>query len=348
MKPILYIGLAASLALGACSSTYKTAQTPDDVYYSPRQQQRTYASNNGSNGNSRQDENDANYVQGTQDDGGNYVTYQDEDQGDYQRRLNRFGSNGNSYSGSYWDGYNDASSMYMMNSYGLGYGYGSGFGLGYSPYSAFYGPSLSFGLGWGMGGFYSPWSMGYYGGMGYPYIGSYWPSYYYPYYGGGYYGGGYYGHGGYYGGGYYRRPSNSYGTVNSSGERISRPNYSNNGGNMSGGGGYTRPNRTGTFQPANGGGNGSVNPGGGNGNISRPRRIFQQSSSERPVYQNNGGNSGNNGGGYSRPQRVEYSRPAPSPAPSYTPPSSGGGGRIGGGNSGGGGGGYSRPSRGGR
>ncbi|MBS0031444.1 hypothetical protein ACTJJ0_22985 [Chitinophaga sp. 22321] len=344
MKPILYIGLAASLALGACSSTYKTAQTPDDVYYSPRQQQRTYASSNGSNGNSRQDENDANYVQGNQEDGGNYVTYQDEDQGDYQRRLNRFGSGGSNYSGDYWDGYNAASNMYMMNSYGLGYG---GFGWGYSPYSSFYGPSLSLGLGWGMGGFYSPWNSGFYGGWGYPYVGSYWPSYYYPYYGGGYYGGGYYGHGGFYGGGYYRtRPSNSYGPVRSSNDRVPRANYTNSGG--TGGGGYSRPNRSGVFQPVNGNNGGTVNPGGSG---DRPRRVFQQSNSERPVtrpvYQDNSGNGGNNN--YSRPQRVEYSRPAPSPspAPSYTPSS--GGGRVGGSSGGsGGGGGYSRPSRGGR
>lgn len=338
MKSILYIGLAASLALGACSSTYKTAQTPDDVYYSPRQQQRTYASNNGSNGNSRQDENDANYVEGNQDEGGNYVTYQDDDQGDYQRRLNRFGS-GSNYSGDYWDGYNAASNLYMSSAFGMGYG---GFGMGYSPYSSFYGSSFGIGLGWGMGGFYSPWSSGFYGGFGYPYIGSYWPGYYYPYYGGGFYGhGGYYGGGGYYGhGGYYTtRPSNSYGPVRASNDRVPRNNYTNAGG--TGGGGYTRPSRTGTFQPANGGNGSSGND--------RPRRVFQQSSSERPVtrptYQNNSGNSNNSN--YSRPQRTEYSRPS-TPAPSYTPSNSGGG-RVGGGNSGGGGGGgYSRPSRGGR
>lgn len=339
MKPIIYIGLAASLALGACSSTYKTAQTPDDVYYSPRQQQRTYASSNGSNGNSRQDENDANYVEGTQEDGGTYVTYQDDDQGDYQRRLNRFGS-GSNYSGDYWDGYNAASNLYLSSGFGMGYGSGWGLGLGYGygyPYSGFYGPSFGLGFGWGLGGYYSPWSSGFYGGWGYPYVGSYWPSYYYPYYGGGYWG-----HGGYYGGGYYghyvTRPSNSYGSVRGGNERVRRAEYTNSGG--TGGGGYTRPSRTGTFQPANGGSsNGSE----------RPRRVFQQSSSERPVtrpvYQNSGSNN-NNGGGYSRPQRTEYSRPAPSPAPSYTPSS--GGGRVGGGNSGGGGGGYSRPSRGGR
>lgn len=337
MKPILYIGLAASLALGACSSTYKTAQTPDDVYYSPRQQQQTYATSNGSNGNSVQDE-DANYVQGVDEEEGNYVTYQDEDQGDYQRRLNRFGSNGSSYSGDYWDGYNAASSLYMSSGYGYGMGYG-GFGLGYSPFSSFYGSSMGIGLGWGIGGYYSPWSPGFYGGWGYPYIGSYWPSYYYPYYGGGYYGGGYYGHGSY---GYHSRPSNSYGPVRASGERVARPAYTRGG---SSGSGYTRPSRSGTVQPANGRNGSYVRPG---STSERPRRIFQQSNSERPVVRPSTTRPSSttrpaNNNTYSRPQRVEYSRPAPTPAPSYTPSS---GGRSGGGSSGGGG--YSRPTRGGR
>ena len=327
MKPILYIGLAASLALGACSSTYKTAQTPDDVYYSPRQQPQTYAASNGSNGNSVQDE-DASYVQGADEEEGNYVTYQDDDQGDYERRINRFGSNGSNYSGDYWDGYNAASNLYLSSGFGYGLGYG-GFGLGYSPFSSFYGPS--FGLGFGIGGYYSPWSP-YYGGWGYPYIGSYWPSYYYLYYGGGYYGGGYYGHGYY---GYHSRPANAYGPVRASGERVARPAYSRGG---TTGSGYTRPTRSGTIQPANGRNGGFVRP---SSTSERPRRIFQQSSSERPVVRPSSSRPANNNNTYTRPQRVEYSRPTPAPAPSYTPSRSSGG-------SSGGGGGYSRPTRGGR
>ncbi|MBC9929993.1 hypothetical protein [Chitinophaga qingshengii] len=346
MKPILYIALAGSLALGACSSTYKTAQTPDDVYYSPRQQQRAYASNNGSNGNSAQDEN-ARYTDSPDEDGGTYVTY-DDDQGDYQRRINRFGSNANTYNGGYWDGYNAASNMYM-----------GGFGYGYGPYSSFgysslWGPSFS--MGFGYGGFYRPWSYGLgmgWGWGGYPYVGSYWPYYgggyyghYYPYYAGGYYGGGHYG------GGYYTRPSNSYGPVRGVNERLVRSANSyngNSGGGNAGGNNYYRPAR-GASAPVNGGGNGNYVP----GNTDRPRRVFQQSSSERPVISrpsapsyNNGGYNNSNNGGYSRPNRTEYSRPS-SPAPSYSPPS-GGGSRVGGGGGGStGGGGYSRPSRGGR
>ncbi|HVI48570.1 MAG TPA: hypothetical protein VM802_27120 [Chitinophaga sp.] len=338
MKPILYIALAGTLALGACSSTYKATHTPDDVYYSPRQEANTYASN-GSNGNSRQDEN-TRYVQGT-DDEGDYVTYQDDDQGDYQRRLNRFGRNSD-YSGGYWDGYNAASNMYFNNYYGWGNPYSTlsmGWGGWGSPYyGSLWGPSLSIGFGWGMGGYYNPWfSSGYYGWAGYPYYGHYYS--YYPYYGG-------YGH--YYGGGYYTRPSNSYGPVRAGNERVIRNNNFSSGGNViNGGGGYARPSRSGV-QPVNGGNTGGfVNP----SSNDRPRRVFQQSGNERvitnPSYNNGGSwNSGNNGGGnYSRPQRVEYSRPAPSP--SYSPAPSSGGGRVIN-SGGGGGGGYARPSRGGR
>ncbi|GEP88383.1 hypothetical protein SAMN05660909_00840 [Chitinophaga terrae (ex Kim and Jung 2007)] len=335
MKPILYVGLAASLALGACASTYKTAQTPDDVYYSPRQQQRTYASSDGSNGNSRQDEN-ASYVQAA-DEEGSYVTYQDEDQGDYQRRLNRFGDNANSYSGGYWDGYNAASNLYF-NSF-----YGGGLGWAYSPFNSWYGNSFSLGFGWGSG-FYRPWGsfglgLGY--GWGYPYVGSYWPGYYsyYPAYYNPYYGGGWIHGGGYYSS--YRSPS--YGPVRSGNERIitrSPSGYTrgNTGGNV-GGNGYVRPAR-GSFQPS--GSNGGYTPSA----AERPRRIFQQSPSERPVVTrpaNNYNGSNNSNNTYSRPQRVEYSRPvqqsAPVSRPSYSPSPS---------PSGGGGGGYSRPVRGGR
>jgi hypothetical protein len=60
----------------------------------------------------------------------------------------------------------------------------------------------------------------------------------------------------------------------------------------------------------------------------------------RPSSSRPANNYRNNNNTYSRPQRVEYSRPAPTPAPSYTPSRSSGGSS--------GGGGYSRPTRGGR
>ncbi|MBV8253426.1 MAG: hypothetical protein JO154_12535 [Chitinophaga sp.] len=349
MKPISYFFiLAGTLALGACSSAYRTTGTPDDVYYSPRQQQNPAYAGNYSNGNSRQDDNTYSTVPAADDDGGTYVTYSDE-QGDYERRLDRFGSGGSSYRGSYMDGYYDgmyANSFNYGMSYGMGYGYPySSFGYGYSP---FWGSSMGLSLGWGLGGFYSPWSYGYYGGgWGYPYY-AYNP-YYYPYYAGGYYGHGYYGGG--YGGGYYsrstygpvynrvnnnyNRPVRSGGMAGGSTPRPDRGGYQPIGNNT----GYGRPSRV-SYQPTNNNGGGYTAP----ANTERPRRVFQQSSGERPVYQPSNNSS--------RPSRVEYSRPQQSQPsysqPSYSQPSysapSGGGGRVGGG----GGGGGSRPSRGGR
>ena len=298
MKPILYIGLAASLALGACSSTYKTAQTPDDVYYSPRQQPQTYAASNGSNGNSVQDE-DASYVQGADEEEGNYVTYQDDDQGDYERRINRFGSNGSNYSGDYWDGYNAASNLYLSSGFGYGLGYG-GFGLGYSPFSSFYGPS--FGLGFGIGGYYSPWSP-YYGGWGYPYIGSYWPSYYYPYYGGGYYGGG---HGYYY--------SNTVNRIRTNNMPTAGNGYNNNGGFIGG--------RTRTGVVANPGGR-TTNVGVGN-----TRRVFAPSAGETSAGYN-GRTRTFSQPSYQPVQNRTFSAPTrtfSAPSPSFSAPRSGGGG----------------------
>ncbi|NIG53937.1 hypothetical protein [Chitinophaga sp. Cy-1792] len=362
MKPISYsIMLAGILALGACSSAYKTASTPDDVYYSPRQRQQTqgYATNNPSNGNTRQDDNTFSAVPASEDDGGTYVTYSDE-QGDYERRLDRFGGGGSSYSGNYMDGYNagyvagsnmsySMSMGYGYGGYGMGYGYPySSFGYGYSPY---WGSSLSLGFGWGMGGYYNPW---YYGG-GWPYY-SYYPyygyGYGYPYYGHGYYGGGgYYGHGAYYSRSNYvpvnrvnnfNRPDGSGGVP-----RPSRGGYQPVYSNTGNGSGYSRPSRV-NYQPSNTS-NGTSNGSYTAPSTDRPRRVFQQSGSERPVYQNSNSNSGNNSG-YSRPSRTEYSRPQSQPSysqPSYSAPSGGGGGgRVNSG--GGGGGGYSRPSRGGR
>jgi len=337
--------MAGALALGACSSTYKTASTPDDVYYSPRQQQQGYASN-GKNKNARQDDYTATSVAASDDEGGTYVTYSDE-QGDYERRLERFGANGSSYSGSYWDGYTDglnAGNNFAFN-YGWGLGYGGGWGYPYSSfgwgYSPYWGSSLSLGFGWGSG-FYNPWYGSGLWGYGYPYY-AYSP-YYYGYYP--YYGGGYYGHG-WYSGGYKGNYTPTYNRINNytrpvrggvASGNVTRPDrggYQPIGPNTGTNG---RPNRI-NYTPSNNSGGGRFTPSTGTAS-ERPRRVFQQSGNERPVYQN----SNSNNGSYSRPQRVEYSRPSqPSYQPSYQPSSAPS--RV---NSGGGGGGYSRPSRGGR
>ncbi len=43
-SPILLLALIAVLALGSCTTAYKTGQTPDDVYYSPARAEEEYVS----------------------------------------------------------------------------------------------------------------------------------------------------------------------------------------------------------------------------------------------------------------------------------------------------------------
>lgn len=230
---MIYSAVAALLVFGSCSTTYQTAQTPDDVYHSPVRDQRVYASGNQrATQAERYDESEETF----DEEGDNYVTYADEDEEryDYARRIDRF-SRG--YSGSYWDGYyfDDFGSNLYINNY---YGYNSWNRFGWN---SWYGPSLSIGFGYGR-----PWG-GYYGGWGHPWYNNWYGSGWYGggwghgWYGSGYYGGGWgsgyyggypwYGHGGYY---VKPRPSNSYrprGTSNSrvyTGDRTyntSRPNY---------------------------------------------------------------------------------------------------------------------------
>lgn len=195
------------LILSSCSSAYRTAQTPDDVYYSPATP-RVYANN------SNDDRNEEYTEEETYDENGegNYVTYEDEDgeSYDYARRIERFNY---PYSGSYWDGYYDA--LYNRPFGGFGWNtwgpsIGIGLGWGYSPWRM----NSWYGGGWG--GWYDPWytsSWGY-GGWGHPY---------YPYYGGGWYGGGYIKSN--------PRPANSWGPRGAAASRVFSPS--------------TRPNTTG-------------------------------------------------------------------------------------------------------
>ncbi len=331
MKSVPYLAALALFILSSCSSAYKTTQTPDDVYYSPRVKPTYAASNNQNNDN----------VSSTDaaGDGGTYVTYDDEDQGDYSRRIDMF--NNNNYKGSYYDYYSPnvysgayGSPYYGSPYYGSGwgissyYGYGGGYGWGSPYYSSFWGPSISigFGYGWGYNPWYSPWYSSW----------SYNPWYYGGYYGG-YYPGYYGGHGGYYG---YsspgRRTRGSFGT--SYGGRVVGGTTPNPGG---------RTTRT-DYVPARRG-SGTTDPGGrvverpttGSRNnpdgYYTPRRSFTPSSGERPVGSDGGGRTS---GSYNPPTRSFQPAQQPqrsyTPAPSYTPRSSGGGGgSIGGGGGGG-------------
>lgn len=333
MKSILYTAAGALLILSSCSTAYKSARTPDDVYYSP-QTQRTYASNNSNN---NQGQNQRTVAAANEDDG-TYVTYEDEEQGDYAKRIDRFRNNSG---GSYYD--DGSPNVYVNNYYG---GYGGGFG--YSPYSywgggwggyPYYGSglSISLGLGWGWGGgFYSPWYSPYsfyspwYSPWGYPH-----------YYGGGWAYGGGYGH--YYPGGgyYYSAPSRGYRSrsgFGASGYTNGNPRTVPSG--TTGNTGDYRPRRI--FRDNSSGG--GFNNSGSNGRSYTPRRVFRSSPSETPTVRPSNGNN-SNGGSYA-PRRVFQSQPremrsSPAPqrtfsAPSYSPPSNSGGSRSSGGGGGGG------------
>jgi hypothetical protein len=322
MKSILYTAAGALLILSSCSTAYKSAQTPDDVYYSPRTE-RTYASSN------KQDQ-DQRKVAAASEDDGTYVTYEDEEQGDYEKRIDRFRNN---YGGSYYD--DGSPNVYVNNYYGGGFGYSPysywGGGFGYPYYRS--GWNLSIGLGWG-GGFYNPWYSPWY--SPYSFYSPWYSPWHSPYYAGGYWGGGgYYGH--YFpGGGYYSAPSRGFrsrsnfgGTYTNGNPRVVSPSGST--------GSDYRPRRV--FRESNTGGfnNGGRNTG---GNYT-PRRIFRSSPSETPTVRPGGNN--NSGGGYT-PRRVFQSAPSemrsnPAPqrtfsAPSYSPPSNSGGSSGGGGGGG--------------
>ncbi|RYY19522.1 MAG: hypothetical protein EOO04_21845 [Chitinophagaceae bacterium] len=179
MKSALVFSSIVVIALSSCSSVYRTAQTPDDIYFSPgREEAASYV---------QMDRND-NRAGRYRDDDGEYLSQ--DDRVLRMRVRNRgmwsafddYGYGGMGYAGMPYGGigYNGLG----YGGYGMGYG-GLGYGgLGYGGYGMGYG-----GLGYGRSFGYSPWS---YGGLGLGlsfgnYYNNYygWNNYYNPYYGGG-------------------------------------------------------------------------------------------------------------------------------------------------------------------
>lgn len=160
---IKYILLSGAIAaFSSCSTAYRSAQTPDDVYYSPAPAQSGYANS----------END--YVSPASDQDQNSYAYRNSDESQIRAGIDNpiyrspisldlgygYGYNpygmGSLYS-PYYGGYNPLSYMSLYNPY-MSFGYG-GF---YNPYNSFYNP-------YGFGSLYNP----YYGyGYGGSYIGS--------------------------------------------------------------------------------------------------------------------------------------------------------------------------------
>lgn len=322
MKSAPYLAVLSLFVLSSCSSAYKTTQTPDDVYYSPRVQP-TYATSN----------NNASYTE--TEDGGTYVNY-DDDQGDYARRVTLF--NDNSYNGGFYDYYGTPgiySGMYANPYYGSSFGLG--FGYGYPYFGSRF--SLGFGYGWGSpwgyGGFYDPFFSPWYGyGYGYGY----------PYHYGGYYGG-YYGHN-YYSGYTRRAPRNSFGSVsNPNNARVSRSTATSRR-SVSDDSYYTN-GRSGAVNPNRGAEGGRrVNT---TSNTYQPRRSYSPASGERTTtVDNNGGRTAVGGRTY-QPAQQQSTRSYSPPTRSYSPPTrsysqpsyspspsrGGGGGSFGGGGGGG-------------
>jgi len=171
IKHILFFALAA--ALGSCSAAYRSAQTPDDVYYSPAPEQSTYATRE-----SKQDQNSYVTTESEQDQNSYY--YRNEDR-DIRRGIeDPLYRNSITFSMGY--GYNPYS-LFPYNSFNNPfYGYNA---FGYSPYSyspyglkGMYNPYNSFG--YNDLGFYSPYGYGFSPyGYGYsPYYNFYSPGFY--------------------------------------------------------------------------------------------------------------------------------------------------------------------------
>lgn len=254
--------LIAALALGSCSSAYRSAQTPDAVYYSP-EESNAPARTSSDEAVEADNPNASNYV--VYSDDGNNESYGNDYDGNYSQRINMFDRPG---------------SLYAFNNYYMGYPY-MGMGLGSMMNYSYGFPSFSLGLNWGLplGRWYSPYS---YGMMYSPYGMMYSPYSYGMMYGPGYAFGGYpyyAGHGyGYYGGGYGKylnitpRPASSWGPRRSvsSGAGIIR--------GVSNSEGASSPRRV--FNSQNNAG--AIDRSSGNS----PRRVFKAKPDEHPLNVN--------------------------------------------------------------
>ena len=142
MKYSAIILITATIGLSSCSSAYRTAQTPDDLYYSPASEAGYVANNN--NGNNGE------YYNANPDD--QYLRMKVQD----PQRWSAFDDYGyDAFSSPYYGGFG----------YGMGLGMGYGMGMGYY---GMYSPWSSFGY-WDP---YSSYMSSYY----------MWNSYYNPYY----------------------------------------------------------------------------------------------------------------------------------------------------------------------
>ncbi|WP_423149626.1 hypothetical protein [Rubrolithibacter danxiaensis] len=322
MRRIFTLGVASMviLALGACS-TSKLAQnnTNDDVYYTEAKAKEQPEYSKPAYSEKEQDYRTDEQLYGGEQYADDYTSDDYYYDSDYATRLNRF------YYNTPWRSYYD-------NYYNYSYRYDPWLDYGFN---SWYRPGISFSLSFGP----RYWNDYYYYSYGYPYYNRYWgPVSYYSYYPG-------YGYGGYY------NPYYGYGrgTIYNSPNYRSRPNRQTTG---YGNSGYY-PNRgnagiisSGRPERATPNSNGRINDRtsstqpAGNGTSNRPSRPTRTQETRAP-RESSAPREQQRRPEYSRPERTEVSRPAPSYQPSNS--GSGGGGRSSSGSSGGG-----RPSRGGR
>ncbi|HVM89929.1 MAG TPA: hypothetical protein VMT76_17205 [Puia sp.] len=262
MKLIPIFLLVALVGLGGCSSSYKTAQTPDDVYYSPGKQ---YVAHN-----TYRNSNDDDYYYGSNNNNGEYYNANPNDQ--YLMMKVQDPSRWSTF-----DDYGYDAFYYPYSSVGLGFGY-----MNY--YSGMYSP-------WGSLGFWNP----YYGWNSY-YA---WNAFYNPYY---YYGnvayvGGkssayntYSGLHPFNSAAYrnnvysnanavynsnnnsYNRNNNSFNNNNLRRSYYNNQNSNNYNNNFNNNRSFSQPSRSYTPSSSGGGGGGSRSSGGGGGGFSRPGR----------------------------------------------------------------------------
>jgi hypothetical protein len=176
MKALQYSLVVLALALSSCT-VYKYSGTPDDVYYSPANQQPVAVVSSSS-----QENNGTTTTTSNTQDGGTYVTYDDgsSDNGyadngiSYSQQIQMF-DNPNYYYDPFafnnW--YSPYYSPYLYNSY-FGFTPGLSLSFGFGNYYPYYYGLNSFGL--GLGYAYNPWYS-----FWNPY--SYYYPYAYPYYG---------------------------------------------------------------------------------------------------------------------------------------------------------------------
>jgi uncharacterized membrane protein YgcG len=132
MKLLAILLVSATIALSSCSSAYRTAQTPDDVYYSPGKPAGYATSSNDNNGEYYNANANDQYLMMKAQDPARWSAFDDYGYDGFYSPYNSFGYGAGYYSAfspwitfGYWNPYYSyMSSYYMWNSFYNPYYYG--------------------------------------------------------------------------------------------------------------------------------------------------------------------------------------------------------------------------------